>query len=315
MNNNNYKTITNMKYLLITISAVLLAVAGNVSARPFTTGCKWSYAHWDDCHETHSFSLFELDEPYELNGNTYYKLYRTNIDEKGNRGERQYIIGLREKDGIVYANHDEYMEVSESNGLEYDIYGFPYSMADNEIILYDFNLNVGEFIGSPDNEITYFISGIQPVTLENGKEERILDVTARMNQHPSYKPEFLYRNMISGIGSLYGEGLLLHYLDAYIYSPSLPPCETEHFLNAYVEDDRLVYKAPSYTGDPAEEHLSHTTYKDDPFLGGFVTGIKSVTAESNKADEDVFHDLSGRKMTGTLKPGVYIHNRKKIVVK
>ncbi len=82
-----------------------------------------------------------------------------------------------------------------------------------------------------------------------------------------------------------------------------------------MEDGRLVYKAPSYTGDPAEEHLSHTTYKDDPFLGGFVTGIKSVTAESNKADGDVFHDLSGRKMTGTLKPGVYIHNRKKIVVK
>ncbi len=304
-----------MKYLLITLPAVLLAVAGNVSARPFTTGCKWSFCYWNEHYEnTYDFTLFELDEPYELNGKTYYKLYETRILHTGSRIERKPLIGLREESGRVFADYEEYKYENEKNGFYFYEFGFPYLITDeNEVVLYDFNLNSEDILGATNNEVIVFVGDKRTIKLENGEERIIFNLKYREFLSSDKPNEGAFGNVISGIGAQHEDICdLIHYM--YITAETIF-CKKENFLNAYVEDGRLVYKAPDYTGNPAEEHLSHTTYKDDPFLGSFVTGIKSVTAEDKKADSNVFHDLSGRKMTGTLKPGIYIHNGKKMIVK
>lgn len=302
-----------MKHLYFAALSILICICADVQAKPFTTGCKWSYAHWNECYGKYSFTLLELDEPYELNGKTYYKLYQTSIDVNGNKSDKKLLTGIRENEGVVYADYNEYIK----DGGEWydDIYGFSYPVTtDKEVMIYNFNLNTDDFITPEDKLLRFFVRDKKSVKVENGEERSLFEIAFKVYYTPDNIPEDFWGNVITGIGSLNTEGLLLHPFARYPYNYSNPPCEKEHFLNVYVENGKVVYKALSNLGDQDNPFL-HATYQNDPFLGSFVTGISDATTENKEVEDNTFYDVSGRKIVGTPGKGLYIRNGKKVLVK
>ena len=297
-----------MRTLFISIICLLLGATG-ASARPFSEGCKWSYCriyHKGFSYEFYvSFTKYELKGTCELNGKTYTKVYTSYCGENyyDQPSEEEYLIGIREENGCVYADYDEFVNLYWGERgwpelFEDDIYGMRYIVTeDNEVLLYNFNLQVGDLIEREDVRYPASISEIIPIELKNGETRNL------------YKAQGHY--YISGIGSKYES--LIGYL---VNEPAITDgSSTSIHLNVYVEDDRLLYKAEN---DPEEDNMwkiTDGTYQKDPFFDDLVTGIKDVKAEQNAALETAVYDLGGRRMTGALKPGVYIRGGKKIVIK
>ena len=302
------------------IIGLLLGGATGASARPFSEGCKWSYYHWHDKFNNSSeisFVKLELKDSYELNGKTYYKLYETKADVDGSIGEEKFLLGLREEGGCVYANYDEFMKVPgvcvDPDATKDDPDHMPHIVTeDNEVLLYNFNLNAGDFIGWDDIIVTPYVKTVDPIVMETGEERKLYGVGTYVHLGDGSVGEDWRGNVISGIGSVNCWGGLITYLtNNLLTSDGL----RRDNLNLYIEDNTLIYKAPEYTGEPGTEHMSYTTYHADPFFGDLVTGIKDVKAGAEANRPEAVYDLGGRRMTGVLKPGVYIRGGKKVVVR
>ncbi len=296
-----------MRTVFIMIIGLLLGGAIGASARPFSEGCKWSYCkiyHRGFSSEFYvSFTKYELKGTYELNGKTYTKVYSSYCGDSyyDKPSEEEFVIGIREENGCVYADYDEFINFCWGGWhelLEDDYYGMRYIVTeDNEVLLYNFNVQVGDLIEREEVRYPGRIVEIRPIELING------DVR---NFYISNRPGF-----ISGIGSVHDS--LVDWL--VIYPVPTDGSSTHIHLNVYVEDDELLYKAPK---DPEENNMWKITdgkYQKDPFFGDLVTGIKDVKAGPDANRPEAVYDLGGRRMTGALKPGVYIRGGKKIVIR
>ncbi len=309
-----------MRTVSILIAVLLLGGATGATARPFSEGCKWSYYHWHDKLDGSSeisFVKLELKDSYELNGKTYCKLYETKADVDGSIGEERFLLGLREEGGCVYANYDEFMKAPgvcvDPEATKDDPYHMPHIVTeDNEVLLYNFNLNAGDFIGLSDIIVTPYVESVRPIVMETGEERKLYGIGRYLHLEDGVVDEGWRGNVISGIGSINCWGGLIAYLTEFIIT--FDGLRRDN-LNLYIEDNTIVYKAPEYTGDPDAEHMSYTTYHPDPFFGDLVTGVKEVKpgAEANRSE--AIYDLGGRRMDGKLKPGVYIRGGRKIVIK
>ena len=66
----------------------------------------------------------------------------------------------------------------------------------------------------------------------------------------------------------------------------------------------------------------YEAYRDDPFWGQFLNIVEEnpaagiVDLDSDESTETVIYDLNGRKVNpDKLRPGIYIRNGKKVVIK
>jgi hypothetical protein len=301
-----------MRKLLLMLFVILFGGMQSVSSQSFKEGCQWSYytwlQQWEDKSIRMTFEKYELKETFELDGRTYNRLYLTRVDEDGNAGEPEPLIGLREENGRVYVNYNEYMAAWGSSS---DIDEMYYLKTEDgkEIILYDFTLGAGEWFGNMDVVDKMIVRSCDKMVMETGKKRSVYNMEMSWGDG-SYG--ITWGRILEGIGAVDIRGGLLNWLDFRIFTPSIVDRKQ---LNVYVEGNALVYKAPEYAGDAEKEIESYTTYKKDPFFDNLITGISSVKSDAGRDVQPCLYDLSGRKVEGRPRAGVYIYNSKKVVIK
>ncbi|NPD90807.1 hypothetical protein [Xylanibacter muris] len=247
-----------MKHLFFIFT--IFANAIYMHAQGFKQGSQWSYYLLvDNAENTYAgFTKYEIDGTCEMNGKTYNKLYSTRYLGNGQYSDREYVLGLRTENGKVYVCQDEYKNVGQGT----DIY-MPYQTTeDNEVILYDFTQKKGDFVGVTETwgEDAIEVANIENTTLFNGESRKKL-MLFQGYWIDENTPD--YTILIEGIGCINSLGQLINYINA-IDIPTyrhMGAC-----LNLYIEGNSVIYKAPQYSGDPTQEHLSYTTYKEDLFL-------------------------------------------------
>ena len=73
------------------------------------------------------------------------------------------------------------------------------------------------------------------------------------------------------------------------------------YLNVCVVGNELVYKNPHYV--------------QDVFFDDLVTGIGRIKSDAGRDVKPCLYDLSGRKVEGRPRPGVYIKDGRMVVIK
>lgn len=304
-----------MKKLLLMLLVGLFGGLLNISAQlMIKEGNQWSYAHsfiyrvHGNTVTVYTFYKYEFDGTIELNGKTYMKLYETELDEYGRGKGPEYVLGLREENGRVYADYDEFMNLYgdfiDPEAKYYDS-AMPYTVTeDGEVLLYDFTLNEGDYFGPTDIYAKTYIHGKTQKTMENGEVHDFFHVWR--SYYEGFEDEDYddslwseggeYDTVISGIGSL---ECLIDWLFPRIYPTdgSMP----KNWLNIFIADNELVYKSSDYV--------------KDVFFDNLVTGISNVRSDTGHDVQPRLYDLSGRKVEGRPRPGVYIYNGKKVVIK
>ncbi|MDE6353721.1 MAG: hypothetical protein K2L56_01455 [Prevotella sp.] len=308
---------------------VMLAWSTSLFAQHLKDGCAWVYYNWYEDEARYNepeYIKYELCGTQELNGKTYYKLYTTTSYWGTVTAGPTYRLGLREENGRVYADCDEYANLTyiDLDKPKNSLYAMPYIVTeDNEVVLYDFNWNVGDYVGPADILCRYYVKNKSNIRIETGEVRSKYEVYLNLNKslevaEKDYAnigdiPDKFHCYVIEGIGAIDYLGALYEWLNHIILPYGYNSIET--CLNVFVDNNTIVYKAPDYTGAPEDEGYSYTTYKKDPFFGHLVTGIGSVKSDAERGAKPCLYDLSGRKVEGKPRPGVYIYNGRKVVVR
>lgn len=260
----------------------------------------------DNLHKSgteYSWSLSDLDRYHiegtkELNGKVYavLKFNRAEFDNYGGFGyygvsmpehpRETFEIGIREENGRVYVNREEYLSllaegsywlwVAQAENLPYE------TTSDGELVLYDFNKQVGDKYPYENSVSEISVIATDNVITLDGKERRLLKLSNGME-------------IIEGIGCTNSRGVFLFYLNPAGIE------QAQERLRSYGVKNQFVYK--SYSDDD-DDYWKTWTYSTEVSQQMF---IDSSTA-------DIF-DLYGRRMTGLPKPGIYIRDGRKYVVK
>ena len=204
--------------------------------------------------------------------------------------DRWYTIGIRREDGRVYANYEEYMEYLNYRYTHEPPYNFlmsqgnpdyiPYHLTDDgEIILYDYNMSVGDSYRHVDGYADITVVSKNMVTLSDGKYHRRLTLNNGLV-------------LIEGLGCVNSNGLLLDYLN-----PSEECRQQFSYLYAYYEKGKELF-----------------TFKEMP-----ITIVSQNVADTEvitkNATVSSFFDLQGRRLTGQPRHGLYIREGRKYVAR
>ena len=232
----------------------------------------------------------------EAGGKTYYMLHCevAHPDAKPHGKAEEggigiIVLGLREEGGRVYVSRDEYVKLLE-NGLTSELLNgdkdyLPYEVTeDGEMVLYDFTMGVGDGFAA--------VQGHDAVTVSEVGERDMGDGIRRRLQVLSNGLE-----LVEGIGCVNSVGGLLFYLNA-IAGTSFP----------FPEYGVLRYY--THTGDEWYYSLDI-----DEYVRGLQLGMADVRFDKCMAPDAPCYDLSGRRISGTPRSGLYIKGGRKIVVK
>jgi len=238
------------------------------------------------------FFKYEIKGTYTVGDKTYGRLYLCREN-----GEEKYLFGVREAEGQVLVHLSEYAE--SGAGLPYPAYAedevFPLELSadKDEAVLYDFNKQEGDILGT-QQAYNYSVTDIEEIGLANGETRKLF----------RYGSDECY---LEGIGCTNSLGGLTHYLSSLMLPPD-GPRQTQ--LNLFVQNGEVLYKAPDYEGDPEKETDSYTTYRDDPFFGHLVSGIRTATTARKTIREGIYAP-DGRRLPDVPQQGIYIRNGQK----
>ena len=229
-------------------------------------GLIWRDGHWvPDCWVDISdrhFTYYFLGNQKEIDGKVY-----TMMGAVISKGEDDFTVNhwlpVREENGIVYAFTDSLpgiIETEDNYDSRYnDEYNpMPYLQQGNECVLYNFSTNIGETL-YPQNEGST-VKSFDTYQLLDGTECRVLKTN--WGRYDLYEKLGFLSDDFDGI------------MDPFLFWP-LPIDGSVHSsrLNAYYQDNVMLYKAPDaqgglcvndtiWTRDDAEAYA--VTYKADP---------------------------------------------------
>ena len=198
---------------------------------------------------------------------------------------------IREEAGRVLVDYEIYKAFLEY--MWYDILTgradyIPYKITDDgEMILYDFNMQVGDKYNSVAGHEDISVVKTDKITTNDEVERKLLILSNGLK-------------IIEGIGCINSSGMFLNYLNP-VLNDWIETC----WLNAtYLAafDRYNEYDNPIYSRS-VEEVIAESV------------GIVSVTMDKEDNISTPLYDLLGREVIGIPEPGIYIRNRKKIWVK
>ena len=227
-----------------------------------------------DCDVTDVYFRLEHAHERTLNNKTYevaYWVYGMVItsQHKFNVQEAEYdgSLGVRREGGRVYVDKEEYL-AHLSRGFDFSQPSFgtpdylPYPETyDGELILYDYNKEVGEkYAVSVDEDI--IVEAKDNVTLSDNTEHRRLTLSNGLV-------------LIEGIGCINSDGLLFDYL---------------YHAKGDAENFSFLEQVTEYDRNKKEETILYE------YLPDWLQGISSVVYE--RGGHGVFFDLQGRRQAG-----------------
>lgn len=301
-----------MKQLLTTF---LLILSSSVIAMDFNAdGLSWFYIHSDfrkggpiktntagNMHE-----LWSLDGVDTINEKRYLKLYRkmsfadvylpmSTPEIYSNQG---FIMNLRQQDGKVFAIKEQYLQYMKSLYPEIEEFYLGPAEDENEVLLYDFTLNIGDTYPCADGATVTEVRTSQKI---DGKEYKL----------------FLLSNgiiIIENIGCVNSLGTLIAYqhteriVESYSIkrATGLTTWEWQDFLNHGIllwlkQNDQMIYL---------------TDFIETKDFNYFVIdNITNIRTDNISSSYHHIFDLSGRRLTAPHTGGVYIKDGKKMMIR
>ena len=282
----------------ILIFALLLLPLG-VCAQPIEMlgeDAFWSYKGRVCIEESKSpvflsdfWSSYQLSGYEEINGQMYHSLFRSLAFVDGKRFQSPskekeetdiaYLMGIRENDGRIFVDAEEYNSVYGSENVVYEKLG-------TEYLIYDFTLNVGDTFGTNGTIVDW----VDEVVTDDGVSRKLFVLSSG-------------HEILEGIGCLYSMGELVNYLSEPVLQSNIYDGFNYTYLSDFSEGEKLVY---TNSKDAADQYVMTVR----PISG------KSSSADSSLYDLSgrKLPSLQGG-VGGRLHKGVYIQNGKKIVVK
>ena len=243
---------------------------------------RWEYAMIDksdgriaDIFLTNIILDSKKEEPFVVNGKSYYKLYQVDllyIDDGGLLETLINPIGVREEEGKVYAYYEDYKNcealMSQRNNTDIEM---PYKLTEEgEVILYDFTLQKGEVYPISEKYGTITVDDVETITTNDGLDRKVFTLSNGIR-------------ILEGVGCLNSDDIIFYF---HRYSPS-NTYDYRLELFKYQKDGVTIYSKNAIT-----------------------TGI-SV----NKKKENHYgcFDLQGRSVKKTAKHGILIKDGRKVV--
>jgi len=189
-------------------------------------------------------------------------------------------IDIRMDDGCIYVKRDEFIAMMEDDSPWHalaDKNNMPYRQtADGELVLYDFNMQVGDKYLSVEGYPDISVTDVSTLLTRDGVERRLLTLSNGCQ-------------LLEGFGCLNSPGLFYFYLNPSAYMEEY--CKnTKPTLRMITKGDDIVF-----------------SYDDN--MG--VEDINSKTSVFNPQTSTLF-DLQGRRLTEAPAKGVFIQNGKKV---
>lgn len=258
----------------------------------------WRYRYASDwylqndsvmCQNIYSWNFYCTEYVEEINGRKYEYFFSEPeafpVAETRNveaDAEHFYALLVRRENGCVYADYQDYLKYI-SHGEDF-LEGshanpdyIPYHRTnDGEIILYDYNMKIGDKYCSVDGYEDISVVEKDVVTFEDGAPRRRLKLSNNLI-------------LIEGIGCINSNGMLLDYLN-----PSNEYANNFTYLSeAYCLDTRIYKNSLYKVFDMQNNRITQ------------LTGKLNMKAP--------LFDLQGRPVQGSPKHGVYIQNGKKVM--
>ena len=240
---------------------------------------------WIDTGER-VYTYFFLGGKKEIEGRSYTMMGEVRCDRDGKITLSRWLP-VREENGIVYAITDSLpgvVETEDNYDARYnDDYPMPYLRQGNECVLYNFSTDIGETL-YPQNEGST-VKSIDTYQLLDGTECRVL------------KTQWAFYDLYEKLGLLNADpdfGIM----DPFIGWPvSLNGHIYLNILNAYYQDNIMLYKAPDardglcvndtcWTRDDAEAYAR--SYKADPYqekVFSFIRQLQMATKVTFTKDQ------------------------------
>ena len=235
------------------------------------------------------WSSYQLSGYEEINGQMYHSLFRSLAFVDGKRfqspskeneeTDMAYLMGIRENDGRVFVDAEEYNRVYGSENVVYEKLG-------TEYLIYDFTLNVGDTFGTNGTIVDW----VDEVATDDGVSRKLFLLSSG-------------HEILEGIGCLYSMGELVNYLSEPVLQSNIYDGFNYTYLSDFSEGEKLVY---TNSKDAADQYVMTVR----PISG------KSSSADSSLYDLSgrKLPSLQGG-VGGRLHKGVYIQGGKKFVVK
>jgi len=295
----------NYSMLLLCLAYVILPIAA--SAQQNTSVWVYSYLdRWtmkgDSIYGSGSYFMFQSIGTIEFEGKEY-SLIEIEAEAiptiKQRRVSAPYIpddfLAIRYDNGRILTSRQDYMNYlankysddSEEHRYRYrvsfgDAAYVPYHQTDDgEIILYDFNMEVGDGYLHVEGYDDVYVTETGSVTLTDGKHKRLTLNNGLV--------------LIEGIGCINSPGMLFDYLNP---SP---------FIKTWI-CDLALYDIVDEDGGSASPIYEYT----NPLIADRAVGIEEVKGTNEK--ERVVYNLQGQRIK-TLQKGLNIVDGKKIMVK
>ena len=233
------------------------------------------------------WSSYQLSGYEEINGQMYHSLFRSLAFVDGKRFQSSskeneetdmaYLMGIRENDGRIFVDAEEYNRVYGSENVVYEKLG-------TEYLIYDFTLNVGDTFGTNGTIVDW----VDEVVTDDGVSRKLFVLSSG-------------HEILEGIGCLYSMGELVNYLSEPVLQSNIYDGFNYTYLSDFSEGEKLVY---TNSKDAADQYVMTVR----PISG------KSSSADSSLYDLSgrKLPSLQGG-VGGRLHKGVYIQNGKKIM--
>lgn len=229
--------------------------------------------------KTISFRVSREGDTVNIGNKSYQKLTMTVSALKGSTGATSGVettMGIREENGRIYANYDDYIRFLKETKVGDPDY-IPYQITDeNEIVLYDYNMKEGDTFRHVDGH------------------DDISVVSVSCAEGDNYRKKLMLSNgniIEKGKGCTNSLGILVAYLN-----PAKEAPQNVTFTG--------YGKKGIYTNFITEQN--RTSFTDE------ITTLKASLRQ--KTVEGVY-DLQGRKVTIPQKKGLYIKNGKKFIAR
>ena len=242
----------------------------------------------DSIYGRGSYSIYQSIGAIEIEGKEYTAIEIKGEDIPTSKRRRRagqntiyYHLAIRYDNGRILANCQDYMNYLADKYSDGVCYGdpsyIPYHQTDDgEIILYDFNMEVGDRYRHVDGYDDVSVASKDSIVLDDGMQHRRLTLSNGLI-------------LIEGIGCINSNGMLLDYLNpASIFANNFTYLDYAYSMENRVYKNTIFKVGDLYVNNMAEPH----------------------TQSVNKCH---LFDLQGRRIQGEPKHGVYIQNGKKVM--
>jgi len=224
--------------------------------------------YWLDTGDRY-FNYYFLGGKKELEGKVYTMMHEVGCDRDGKITFKR-SLPVREENGIVYTITDSLPGVDE----HYYDYEIPYLQEGDECVLYNFSTEIGEALNPQDEDNLWTVESYSTYQLMDGTECRVLKTHWQDYYYLYEKLGYPNRNQEFGVMDPLS-GLLIA-TNGHVY---------ENLLNAYYQDDTMLYKAPDaleglcvndtcWTHDDAYKYAM--SYKANPYHEEVMAYIRQL---------------------------------------